>query len=247
MAVEEVVEAYWQLKGYWTKLRYPLNTGKNNYWTDIDVVAYHPKKKELIICESKVKGKNHTVRPYTFEIENHLNIIEFDKRGNGEKKKSDYLLFIQKMNNEFLHQVLEKLNIPEEGTKFVVHLVSNYWIEEDIKEEVKKYLMDEINKNVSSCLIDRIEIDTTFDILCKIMEYEEEKNQGKRYGNTIIDVTREINRYMHPQVEKMKMKEYGISKDETKSIEKRLNRYLDEKLKNALEYKRSPKVSSEHK
>ncbi|WP_048129559.1 MULTISPECIES: hypothetical protein [unclassified Methanosarcina] len=69
MAVETVIDAYWQFQGYWTKLRHPIQTKKGE-WPDIDVLAYNPKENELIICESKVIGEKNLIRAYIPEIRN---------------------------------------------------------------------------------------------------------------------------------------------------------------------------------
>ena len=58
MTVESIIEGYWQLKKFFTRIRHPyfVKQEKGSGWSDIDVVAYHPKKKELVLCESKAHG-----------------------------------------------------------------------------------------------------------------------------------------------------------------------------------------------
>ncbi|MBU4185423.1 MAG: hypothetical protein KKI12_06545 [Proteobacteria bacterium] len=55
MTSESIVEAEWLLKGYWTKMRFAFQTDKGG-WSDVDILAYHPESKHLVISESKVRG-----------------------------------------------------------------------------------------------------------------------------------------------------------------------------------------------
>lgn len=55
MTVETIVEADWQMRGFWTRLRFPLQTPKGA-WSDIDLIAYNPEDRHLVIAESKVRG-----------------------------------------------------------------------------------------------------------------------------------------------------------------------------------------------
>jgi len=63
MTVETVVEAYWQIQGYWTKLRFPFQT-ENNAWSDVDVLAFHPEDQHLVVAESKVHTSKKVVYAY---------------------------------------------------------------------------------------------------------------------------------------------------------------------------------------
>ena len=90
MTVETIVEAYWRLQGYWTKLRFPFQT-KGRGWSDIDVLAYHPEEKVLVISESKVRGPKRDVYAYTnFSREKYGDIFEYDEVG--------YLSFLKNIN-----------------------------------------------------------------------------------------------------------------------------------------------------
>ena len=66
MTVETIVEADWKMNGFWTKLRFPLRTQKGS-WSDIDILAYHPETKVLVIAESKVRGNKKAIYAYTRE------------------------------------------------------------------------------------------------------------------------------------------------------------------------------------
>src|SRR3990172_2998720 len=79
MTVETIVEAYWQMQGgYWTRLRYPFQTKKSG-WSDIDILAYNPEKKILVIAESKVRGPKRDVYVYTKDSKKKYgDIFDFD-------------------------------------------------------------------------------------------------------------------------------------------------------------------------
>lgn len=203
MTVETIIEAYWELQNYWTKLRVPIKTQKGG-WTDIDVVAYNPSKKELVIAESKVRGKKTDVKVYAEEFHNSKeggDFFAYDK-SYGVKGKYDYLSLIDKLDDtEFMDSIFTKLSLDKDDVKTIsFQLVSNYYIEECLLESAEIAVMDEMNKKLkdSEYLIDKVMLQTTFDILCTIMADEFENDQGIRYGHPVLDIAREINRYMHP-------------------------------------------------
>lgn len=233
MTVETIIDAYWQLQGYWTKLRYQYKIGKG--WSDIDVIAYHPLKKELVIAESKVKGEKHLISAYTSEVRSGgISLIDFDRENDGNL---DYLSFIENLNPPMLKEIYSSLNIPDE-TKIIVHLVSNYYIEESILNDAEKELREEIIKRIgSSYTVERVKIDTTFDVFCEIIKQEEKIDQGKRYGHPVIDISREINRYMNPKIVRKKSER----KSETKvgEYKKEVKNNFKKKIGEALKLKES--------
>lgn len=64
MTSESIIEAEWLLKGYWSKMRFAFKTPKGA-WSDVDVLAYNPEEKHLVISESKVRGPKNIVCGYT--------------------------------------------------------------------------------------------------------------------------------------------------------------------------------------
>jgi hypothetical protein len=83
MTVETIIEADWQMQGYWTKVRVPLRTAKGS-WSDIDVVAYHPERRHFVLCESKVRGPKQAVYAYTAHSKREYgSIMDFDLREGG--------------------------------------------------------------------------------------------------------------------------------------------------------------------
>ena len=63
MTSESIIEAEWLLKGYWTKPRFAFQT-EGGDWSDIDVLAYHPEQKHLVVAESKVQTGKKVVFAY---------------------------------------------------------------------------------------------------------------------------------------------------------------------------------------
>src|SRR5205809_817540 len=68
MAVEAIIDAYWQLQGFWTKSRFAFQTAGRG-WSDVDVLAYHPKNQQLVIAELKVQGVKKAIWVFAPEIE----------------------------------------------------------------------------------------------------------------------------------------------------------------------------------
>lgn len=191
MTAETIIQAYWQIQGYWTEIRFPFQT-KNKGWSDIDVLAYDPETKTLVISESKVQGPKHYIYAYTqYTKDEYGSIFDFDS--------ADYLGFINHIpiiaKNEIVFDDFHKM-----VKHIIIQLVSNYYI----GDEIKKSVLDEIKKKVITKLPKGVEykfrMDTTFDIICEIIKLEKENPQGRRYGNPILDVARELNRYMNPTI-----------------------------------------------
>ena len=79
MTVETILEADLQLKGSWTRLRFPFQTEKGG-WSDIDVLGYQPERRELVFAESKVRGPKKDV--YAFTSYTKENILEWRPQDN---------------------------------------------------------------------------------------------------------------------------------------------------------------------
>jgi hypothetical protein len=62
-----------------------------------------------------------------------------------------------------------------------------------------------------------VRLDTTFELFCNVIDLEEKRNQGKRYGNPVIDIARELNRYFHPEIH-----DAGRKRDTIEEIKKDL-------------------------
>jgi hypothetical protein len=56
------------------------------------------------------------------------------------------------------------------------------------------------NSGVPAGVTLEVLLETTLDVICRIIASENESNHGRRYGHPVIDIAREVNRYMHPEV-----------------------------------------------
>ena len=181
MTSEQIVEAEWLLKGHWTKLRFAFQTasGKGN-WSDIDVLAYEPEAKHLVIAESKVQGRKENV--YVGDI--------------GQSSYWSKLV-------AGLPRCCEDGVIFDDFSKTVrtltVQLVSNFWIDPAAKNEATKRLVKDIKARVP---IGKVEVmlDTTIEVVARVIEQERSSRRGRRYGHPVLDMAREFNRYLDPRV-----------------------------------------------
>lgn len=193
MTTEAIIEAYWLLDGYWTKPRFAFKTEKGA-WSDVDVLAYHPGKKHLVIAESKAQGPKGRVYAYT-----------------GETKKSfcetapRYVAFL-----DHLPSLCKELCKKKKSEKYkqtvdfvTVQLVCNYAIEERIKKDVLKEMNCVLKKKIGARVgkkTPEFQLDSAIEIIGRLFEKERESGQGRRYGNPVLDFVREINRYIHPSM-----------------------------------------------
>lgn len=204
MTVESIIEAEWQLRGYWTKARFAFKTEKNQ-WSDADVLAYHPEKKKLVIAESKVRGPKKKVFAFNQQTrKQHGTILDFSAHVNG--KKTNHFDFIR-----HLHRICsDGVVFSDFGTMvdtLVVQHVSNYAIIDDLKEEARECVLKAARQSLSKCnpappkkLKIEAQLDTTLEVVARIIVHENAHEQGRRYGHPVLDMAREINRYLHPKI-----------------------------------------------
>lgn len=192
MISETIVEAEWLLKGYWTKMRFAYQT-KNGGWSDIDALAYNPETKHLVISESKVRGPKKDIFAY-FEHtkEKYGSLLDFDN--------DNYFSFIQNLPDVIQDGVIfESFNMMVK--KLTIQLVSNYVIEDSLKEEAERAVLDKVRgvlPNLKAAL--EVKLDTTMDVIARVIVLEDRHGQGRRYGHPMLDIAREINRYASPNV-----------------------------------------------
>ncbi len=218
MTVESVLEADWLLQGYWTKPRFAFKTIKNQ-WSDVDVLSYLPEEKHLVISESKVSGTKRDVFAYTaLTQQKYGNIFKFD---NGI-----YLSFLKN-----IPQICQDGIVFQKGRRFsdmvnrlTVQLACNYFITEDVKpaviETVSKHIREEFKMEIE---LD-VRIETTLEVICRIIDNVEKSERGKRYGHPVIDIARELNRYLNPDVRN------AGSKQTTKNVISELREILARRL-----------------
>ncbi|WP_423909326.1 hypothetical protein [Candidatus Spongiihabitans sp.] len=210
MISELIVESEWILKNYWTKTRFAYQT-ESGGWSDVDVLSYHPETKHLVISESKVRGRKKAIHAYT----------EHTKRKYGTilEYKATYFSFIPNIPKICSNHVV--------FTKFsrmvktiTIQLVSNLVIAKSLKNDAESSVLEEIEKYMKEELPGskaKIEVmlDSTIDVISRVVEDENKHNQGRRYGHPMLDIAREINRYFYPDVGGA-----GKRTDQTESVKK---------------------------
>jgi hypothetical protein len=191
MTVETIVEAYWRLQSYWTQLRFPFQT-EGRGWSDIDILAYHPEDKIFVISESKVRGPKRDVYAYTsYSRKKYGNIFKYDD--------PNYLGFLKHIKLICSDKVVFR-KFSKMVDRITIQLVSNYYIDDSVIEKVKDDIYWKIKNSIPNGIKPEIRLDTTFRIICEIIKLEQSSSQGRRYGYPVIDIARELNRYLMANV-----------------------------------------------
>ena len=192
MISESIVESEWILKGYWTKMRFAYQTGKGG-WSDVDILAYNPEKKHLIISESKVRGPKKDIYAYTEHTKNKYgSILDYD--GN------NYFSFIENLP-EIIADGIVFSNFNKMVKLVTIQLVSNYVIDSTLKQEAKETVKKKVLDVLPNLEVKfDVRLDSTMDVISRVIELENEHVQGRRYGHPMLDIAREINRYSNPNV-----------------------------------------------
>ena len=167
MAAEMIIEAEWILKGgYWSKLRHPFQT-ENGGWSDIDVLSYSPATKHVVISESKVRGPKNHVRAYTEHSKNHYgDILDYDGY--------NYFSFLHHLPS-FFRSFSEKID------RVTIQLVSNQVVDDSLMEEAKRTVKGALKskrRNVEYGVM----LDTTLDVLARVIELERYLHPRVRYA-----------------------------------------------------------------
>lgn len=206
MTVELIIDAYWTLKGYWTHPRFSFQTEKGG-WSDFDVVAYHPSDKVLVISESKVRGRAthvYAFNPYTKKyIKRKDGSSSFAEWESGPK---DYLNFISNIHYIWETNLIfdSRKKFKESVSQLLIQLVSNYEIGPELLAESKRSVRNLFFSETSGCPLGKkatsFDLATPFSLYCEIQAMIIKKPQGRRYGNPILDLARELNRFLYPRV-----------------------------------------------
>jgi hypothetical protein len=189
MTVETVAEAYWQLQDYWTRLRVPFQTARSDSsrgggWSDADLLAYKPTAKRLVICESKVRFGRSRVLTHPEGSEG------------ADSELTSYLSFRQHIPQICKCAGLDPL--AEHVASLTVHLVSNYHVKSELQQRLRTKYKAETEEQLAAAGISlsvEYQLDTTFEVFCRVLELEQERGQGRRHGHPVLDLARELNRY----------------------------------------------------
>lgn len=192
MVSEGIIESYWLLKDYWTRVRFAYQT-ENGGWSDIDVVAYDPETRHLVIAESKVRGPKKAIYAYTeLTQDKYGSLLDYD--GN------NYFSFLKNLPRICSDGILFK-NFSRMVDKITVQLVSNYVIDQDVVEDAKAAVLAQVKSILPKMKCElEVMLNSTMDIMVQVIEQENEMTKGRRYGNAMLDIAREMNRYAHPDI-----------------------------------------------
>lgn len=192
MVSEGIIESYWLLKDYWTRVRFAYQT-ENGGWSDIDVVAYDPETRHLVIAESKVRGPKKAIYAYTeLTQDKYGSLLDYD--GN------NYFSFLKNLPRICSDGILFK-NFSRMVDKITVQLVSNYVIDQDVMEDAKAAVLAQVKSILPKMKCElEVMLNSTMDIMVQVIEQENEITKGRRYGNAMLDIAREMNRYAHPDI-----------------------------------------------
>ncbi len=179
MTTELIVEAEWRLKGYWTKLRVPVKV--ENGWSDIDVLAYCPESEHLVIAESKAEGPKNVI--YAGENSNYWSRLT--------SRLPEYY------KDSVIFPNCRK-NCRKSVKKLTVQLVSN-WVPHPCRSKVIAKAQDEVKEVVDVRNVE-VMLDTVIDVLARVLDRERDTGIGRRYGHPILDLARELNRYLYPSI-----------------------------------------------
>lgn len=105
----------------------------------------------------------------------------------------------------------------KEVDRLTIQLVSNYVIQLSLMEEATQTVVDRIRELVPIPGLDvAVMLDTTLDVLARVVCHERRLDQGRRHGHPVIDIARELNRYIHPRV-----RHAGRGKSKTEAVRQR--------------------------
>ncbi|MEM0672743.1 hypothetical protein AAHA48_06025 [Dickeya oryzae] len=223
MVSESIVESEWILKGFWTKVRFAYQTGQGG-WSDIDVLAYNPEEKHLVISESKVRGPKKDIYAYTeYTKQEYGSILEYD--GN------NYFSFLEKLPVICSDGVVFS-NFNKMVKRLTIQLVSNYVIASSLLVEAQQTVLRKVHDLLPDTNMKmQVMLDSTIDVIARVVSLESESTQGRRYGHPMLDIAREINRYSNPTVNyagKGKIKTAAVREQIGAVLERVLNKKTEQ-------------------
>jgi len=193
MGVEQISAAYWNLKGYWVKGRVPYKVV--NAYSDIDVLAYDPGTKHLVMSETKVRGKKDEVRAFSkTNFEKYGSIANFFNA----KHKSSSFDFIDNVAAFFNSDVRKEM--AHDVNLLTIEFVGNIVVDKDVILAVQDDMRKRIAKSIDGVGVEFF-IHTTIDRFCEIVSTIDGMEIGKRFGDPILDIAREFSRFLNPKIE----------------------------------------------
>ncbi|ATZ96164.1 hypothetical protein [Dickeya fangzhongdai] len=217
MVSESIVESEWILKGFWTRVRFAYQTTHGG-WSDIDVLAYDPEEKHLVISESKVRGPKKDIYAYTEHTKQRYgSILEYDA--------NHYFSFLDHLPLVCADGVIFS-NFNKMVKRLTVQLVSNYVIDSSLLAEAEQTVLEKVHRLFPDTNMQiHIMLDSTIDVISRVISLESESTRGRRYGHPMLDIAREINRYSHPTIHYA-----GQGKVKTAAVREQINSVLESVL-----------------
>jgi hypothetical protein len=203
MTVELIIDAYWTLKGFWTHPRFSFQTQKSG-WSDFDVIAYKPSSQTLVVSESKARGRARDVFAFNSYTRKYAK-RKYNCSTFAEYEEDDYLSFISNIHYIWENNLIfdSHKEFKKSVSKLILQLVSNYEIAPELLAESEESVRALFFKT-SSCPLGKkaisVDLATPFDLFCEIQSIIIKNPKGHRYGNPILDLAREFNRYLYPNV-----------------------------------------------
>ena len=204
MTVELIIDAYWTLKGFWTRSRVSFQTGKRG-WSDFDIIAYKPSSQTQVVSESKARGRARDVFAFNSYTKKYAK-RKYNCSTFAEYEEDDYLSFISNIHYIWENNLIfdSHKNFKESVSQLILQLVSNYEIAPELLAESEESVRDSFFSTISGCPLGRraisVDLTTPFDLFCEIQSMIIKDPKGHRYGNPILDLAREFNRYLYPKV-----------------------------------------------
>jgi hypothetical protein len=192
-ADEQLVSSLWQLDGFITILRWPV-TVKGNY-SDIDVIGVNADGM-IRFAECKATGnarKVHVVNN-SYAINFHKDWLDKDWADSLNNIKR---IWDRKERPKWLPQL-------EEVKDFSFWFCANLWFPDDksrraAEKDFTNYVKSKMPKKFKGKVTG--EIKSTLEIWIEVLKKvrrDIEEGYGKRYGDPILDVAREIIRFSNP-------------------------------------------------
>lgn len=224
MTVETILEADWRLQGFWTRMRVPYPAEKGGY-SDIDLLAYHPLHKHLVIGESKADGGKDDVWAYT-ESASSVD-ADFNKL-----MEYPYFAFTKNLKRIYQAQTLFSgdCQLTDLVKVLTVQVVTNLFVAPEVAEKVAVLFAARIHSdlNLTSDTQVNVQIETAIDVFARIIEGVGKSPLGKRYGHPVLDLAREFHRYSQGKI--WPAMRGSLTKENRESVESRVTASLLEAL-----------------
>ena len=193
MTVESLIDAYWQMRGFYTRQRFTYQPGDAGYYSDIDVLAYNARTNEMVFAESKAHGGKGKIKNGVLDDKYYKNLVEGEHAVNDDLHKFIWgVIRIVRDKEELFPNEISKT------TRIIIHFVSTIYYSKShrIVEKITEFVSSAIRGVLKKKVDVEVRIETHFDVLINLIEFVKNDEQGKRYGVPVLDIIRELNRHL---------------------------------------------------